>query len=109
MYPDKIATINGNIRHTWLEVFQRCTRFASALAKRGITRGDTVSIIAPNISEHFEVHFGVPMSGAVLNSINTRLDAEAIAFILVHAETKVLITDKEFSPVVKKSTTDDST
>jgi fatty-acyl-CoA synthase len=103
VYPDKTATVNGDIRHTWQEVFQRCTRFASALAKRGIGRGDTVSIIAPNISEHFEVHFGVPMSGAVLNSINTRLDAEAIAFILVHAETKVLITDKEFSPIVKKA------
>lgn len=103
VYPDKTATVNGDIRHTWFEVFQRCTRFASALAKRGIGRGDTVSVIAPNISEHFEVHFGVPMSGAVLNSINTRLDAEAIAFILVHAETKVLITDKEFSPIVKKA------
>jgi len=103
VYPNKTATINGDIRHTWLEVFQRCTRFASALAKRGIGRGDTVSVIAPNISEHFEVHFGVPMSGAVLNSINTRLDAGAIAFILVHAETKVLITDKEFSTVVKKA------
>jgi len=103
VYPNKVATVNGDIRHTWQEVFQRCTRLASALAKRGIGRGDTVSVIAPNISEHFEVHFGVPMSGAVLNSINTRLDAEAIAFILVHAETKVLITDKEFSAVVKKA------
>lgn len=103
VYPEKIATINGDIRHSWLEVHQRCTRLASALAKRGIGRGDTVSVIAPNISEHFEVHFAVPMSGAVLNSINTRLDAEAIAFILVHAETKALITDKEFSPVVKKA------
>lgn len=103
IYPNKTATVNGDIRRTWLEVFQRCTRFASALAKRGIGRGDTVSVIAPNISEHFELHFAVPMSGAVLNSINTRLDAEAIAFILVHAETKVLITDKEFSPLVKKA------
>lgn len=103
VYPNKIATINGDIRHSWLEVFQRCTRLASALTKRGIGRGDTVSVIAPNISEHFETHFAVPMSGAVLNSINTRLDAEAIAFILVHAETKVLITDKEFSSVVKKA------
>lgn len=103
VYPDKTATVNGDIRHSWSEVAQRCTRFASALAKRGIGRGDTVSVIAPNISEHFELHFAVPMSGAVLNSINTRLDAEAIAFILAHAETKVLITDKEFSPIVKKA------
>ena len=103
VYPNKTATVNGDIRHTWFEVSQRCTRFASALAKRGVGRGDTVSVIAPNISEHFELHFAVPMSGAVLNSINTRLDAEAIAFILAHAETKVLITDKEFSPIVKKA------
>lgn len=103
VYPNKTATVNGDIRHSWSEVFQRCTRFASALSKRGIGHGDTVSVIAPNISEHFELHFGVPMSGAVLNSINTRLDAEAIAFILAHAETKVLITDKEFSPLVKKA------
>jgi len=103
VYPNKIATINGAIRRNWAQVHQRCCRFASALNKRGIGKGDTVSIIAPNISEHFEAHFAVPMSGAVLNSINTRLDAQAIAFILVHAETKVLLTDREFSPVVKKA------
>jgi len=103
VYPNKTATINGEVSHTWSEVYKRCCRFASALAIRGIGKGDTVSIIAPNISEHFEVHFAVPMNGAVLNSINTRLDAEAIAFILAHAETKVLITDREFSDVVKKA------
>ncbi|NRA55859.1 MAG: acyl-CoA synthetase [Gammaproteobacteria bacterium] len=103
VYPDKIATINGDIRRSWKQVYQRCCRFASALQQRGISKGDTVSIIAPNISEHFEAHFAVPMCGAVLNSINTRLDAQAIAFILVHAETKVLITDREFSPVVNKA------
>jgi len=83
--------------------YQRCCQLASALKKRGIGRGDTVSIIAPNLPEHFESHFGVPMSGAVLNSINTRLDSEAIAFVLQHAETKVLITEREFSGVVKKA------
>ena len=103
VYPDKIATVNGDIRHSWLTVWQRCCQLASALNQRGIGKGDTVSIIAPNISEHFEAHFAIPMSGAVLNSINTRLDAEAIAFILVHAETKVLFTDREFSAVVKKA------
>jgi len=103
VYPNKTATINGEIQHTWSEVYKRCCRFASALTKRGIGKGDTVSIIAPNISEHFEAHFAVPMSGAVLNSINTRLDAEAIAFILMHAETKVLITDREFSAVVQQA------
>lgn len=103
VYPNKTATVNGDIRRSWSQVYQRCTRFASALQKRGIGKGDTVSIIAPNISEHFEAHFAVPMSGAVLNSINTRLDAEAIAFILMHAETKVLITDREFSAVVQQA------
>lgn len=103
VYPNKIATVNGDIRRDWSQVYQRCSRFASALQKRGIGKGDTVSIIAPNISEHFEAHFAVPMSGAVLNSINTRLDAEAIAFILMHAETKVLITDREFSAVVQQA------
>lgn len=103
VYPNKTATINGDIHHSWSQVFKRCSRFASALSKRGIGKGDTVSIIAPNISEHFEAHFAVPMSGAVLNSINTRLDAEAIAFILMHAETKVLITDREFSAVVRQA------
>ncbi|MFK5974691.1 MAG: acyl-CoA synthetase [Flavobacteriaceae bacterium] len=103
VYPKKTATINRDISYCWYEVLQRCTLFASALNKRGIGRGDTVSIIAPNITEHFEAHFAVPMCGAVLNSINTRLDAQAIAFILEHAETKVLITDREFSTVVKKA------
>jgi len=103
VYPNHTATVNGDIRRTWSDVYQRCRCFASALSKRGIGKGDTVSIIAPNINEHFEAHFAVPMSGAVLNSINTRLDAESIAFILTHAETKVLITDREFSVVVQQA------
>lgn len=103
VYPEKIATVNGDVRRSWREVQSRCTRFASALNKRGIGYGDTVSIIAPNINEHFEVHFSVPMSGAVLNSINTRLDAQSIAFILQHAQTKVLITDREYSDVIKEA------
>ncbi|UZE96649.1 acyl-CoA synthetase [Alkalimarinus alittae] len=103
VYPHKTATVNGNIRKNWAEVYDRCRQLASALNKRGITKGQTVSIIAPNISEHFEAHFGIPMSGAVLNSINTRLDAEAISFILQHAETKVLLVDREFSEVAEKA------
>lgn len=103
IYPNKVATINGNIRRTWSEVFKRCRQIACALNKRGFGKGDTVSIIAPNINEHFEAHFAVPMSGAILNSINTRLDAEAIAFIMQHAETKVLFVEKEFSVVVDKA------
>ncbi|MBR9867391.1 MAG: acyl-CoA synthetase [Oceanospirillales bacterium] len=103
VYPQRIATVHGTVRRTWAETYQRCCQLASALVKRGIGRGDTVSIIAPNLPEHFESHFGVPMSGAVLNSINTRLDAEAIAFVLQHAESRVLITEREFSAVVRKA------
>ena len=103
IYPHKLATLNGDVRRNWDEVFQRCRQIAHALNKRGFGKGDTVSIIAPNINEHFEAHFAVPMSGAILNSINTRLDAETIAFIMQHAETKVLFVDKEFSVVVEKA------
>jgi len=103
VYPNRIATIHGQIRRNWRETYQRCCKLASALRARGVGVGDTVSIIAPNLSEHFEAHFGVPMSGAVLNSINTRLDAEAIAFVLQHAETKVLITEREFSTAVSRA------
>ncbi|WP_290702216.1 acyl-CoA synthetase [Amphritea sp.] len=103
VYPERIATVNGSVRRTWAETYQRCCKLASALSQRGIGKGDTVSIIAPNLPEHFEAHFGVPMSGAILNSINTRLDSEAVAFVLQHAETKVLITEREFSTVVKKA------
>jgi fatty-acyl-CoA synthase len=102
-FPHKLATINGDIRRTWSDVYNRCREIASALNKRGFGKGDTISIIAPNINEHFEAHFAIPMSGAVLNSINTRLDAETIAFIMQHAETKVIFVDKEFSAVVEKA------
>ena len=103
VYPEKLATINGDVRRNWGEVYDRCRLIASALNKRGYGKGDTISILAPNINEHFEAHFAIPMSGAVLNSINTRLDAETIAFIMQHAETKVLFVDKEFSAVVRKA------
>ncbi|MDO6562958.1 acyl-CoA synthetase [Amphritea sp. 1_MG-2023] len=103
VYPDRLATVYGDVKRSWAETYQRCCQLASALTQRGIGLGDTVSIIAPNLPEHFEAHFGVPMSGAVLNSINTRLDAEAIAFVLQHAETKVLMTEREFSGVVNKA------
>lgn len=103
IYPNKLATMNGDIRRNWGEVYDRCRQVASALSKRGFGKGDTISIIAPNINEHFEAHFAIPMCGAVLNSINTRLDAETIAFIMQHAETKVLFVDKEFSAIVEKA------
>ncbi len=103
VYPDRTAVIHGNLRRTWAQTYERCRRLASALAQRGIGRGDTVAIMAPNIPEFVEAHFGVPMTGAVLNCLNTRLDAEALAFILAHGEAKVVITDREFSPVIAQA------
>ena len=100
VYPERTAVIHGDTHYTWAETYARCRRLASALAGRGIGKGDTVSIIAPNVPAIYEASFGVPMLGAVLNTINTRLDARTIAFILQHAETKVLIADREFSDTV---------
>ncbi|WP_424832581.1 acyl-CoA synthetase [Ruegeria sp.] len=101
VYPDYVSVVYGDRRYSWAETYERCRRLASALTRRGVGVGDTVSIIAANIPEHYEAHFGVPMAGAVLNSINTRLDAPIVAFILNHAEAKVLLVDPEFSGVVK--------
>src|SRR6266446_3170057 len=100
VYPEHTAVIHGERRHTWRQSLERCRRLASALAARGVGRGDTVALMAPNVPEAFEAHFGVPMAGAVLNALNIRLDAETIAFILGHGEAKVLITDTEFSPTI---------
>src|SRR5712691_7627858 len=100
VYPDRISVIHGERRYTWRQSLERCRRLASALAARGVGRGDTVALMAPNVPEAFEAHFGVPMAGAVLNALNIRLDAETIAFILKHGEAKVLITDTEFSPTI---------
>lgn len=99
IYPNRIATVNGELRRTWAETYRRCCQLASALNRAGIKKGEAVSIIASNLPEHFEAHFGVPMSGAVLNSINTRLDAPTVAFILQHAEAKIFFVDKEFGEV----------
>ena len=99
-YPNHLAVIHGSIRRTWAQTYTRCRRLASALAGRGIGKGDTVAVMLPNIPEMLEVHFGVPMIGAVLNPLNVRLDAEAIAFMLQHGEAKVLITDREFHGVI---------
>ena len=101
VYPEEVAIIHGPLRRTWGETASRCRQLASALARRGIKRGDTVAIMAPNTPEIFEAHFGVPMSGAVLNALNVRLDADTLAFILSHGEAKVLLTDTEFAPVIK--------
>ena len=103
IYPDYPAVSYNGVRRTWAETYDRTRRLAGALAARGVGRGDTVAVVAANIPEMFEAHFGVPMAGAVLNAINTRLDAEGIAFILKHGEAKVLIVDPEFSEVVERA------
>lgn len=100
VYPHYPAVIHGNIRRDWAQTYQRCRRLASALAGRGIGQSDTVAVMLPNIPEMLEAHYGVPMIGAVLNTLNVRLDAEAIAFMLQHGEAKVLITDYEFHEVI---------
>lgn len=100
IYPEYVAVVYNDLRRTWGEAYARIKRLGSGLAARGIGKGDTVSVIAANIPEMFEAHFGVPMCGAVLNTVNTRLDAEAIAFILNHAEAKAVLVDPEFSEVV---------
>ncbi|MBU2089365.1 MAG: AMP-binding protein, partial [Alphaproteobacteria bacterium] len=103
VYPDRIAVVHGRTQRSWREEYARCRQLASALAQRGIGKGDTVSVMAPNIPELFECHYGVPMNGAVLNALNTRLDAATIAHILDHSETKVLIADREFSATLAKA------
>src|SRR5512140_1194801 len=102
-YPDQPAVVHGDRRYTWGETYARCRRLASALAAAGVGRGDTVAVMAANTPEMYEAHFGVPMTGAVLNTLNTRLDAEAIAFMLEHGEAKVLITDTEFAPTIEQA------
>jgi len=103
VYPDRLAVAYGERRYSWREVLERCRRLAAALKARGVGRGDTVAMMAPNIPETFEAHFGVPMAGAVLNALNIRLDPATIAFILQHGEAKLLITDTEFAPVIKQA------
>ncbi len=103
IYPDKIAVIHGDLRRSYREMDTRVRRMASFLTKRGIGKGDTVSIIAPNIPELLEAHYAVPMAGAVLNALNTRLDAGTIAFILDHAETEILLAERSFAGVVKET------
>jgi fatty-acyl-CoA synthase len=103
IYPERTAVIHGARRYTWREAQQRCCRLASALERHGVGHGDTVAVMAPNVPEAFEAHFAVPMTGAVLNMLNIRLDAETIAFILKHGSAKVLITDSEFAPVISSA------
>ena len=101
VYPNKVSIIHGKTQFTWSQTYNRCCQLASALQKLGVGKGDTVSFMGANSPETFEAHFGVPMIGAVLNALNVRLDAKAIAFIIEHAETKVLFTDKEYSQTIR--------
>ena len=103
VYPDRVAIVYGERRQTWRDTYTRSRRLASALAARGVGKNDTVAVMLPNVPAMFEAHFGVPMAGAVLNTLNTRLDPEAIAFMLEHGEAKVLLTDREFASVVAKA------
>jgi fatty-acyl-CoA synthase len=103
VYPHRLAIVHGALRQTWAQTFERCRRLASALSKRGIGSGDTVAAMLPNTPPMYEAHFGVPVTGAVLNTLNTRLDPEAIAFQLDHGEAKVLLTDREFASTIARA------
>ena len=100
IYPDRVAVIHGAQRISYAQFHERALRLASALAKKGVQRGDVVSAMLPNVPAMLDAHYGVPMLGAVLNTINTRLDADTVAYILEHGEAKALITDRVFSSVV---------
>ncbi|KGJ03512.1 fatty-acyl-CoA synthase [Paracoccus halophilus] len=103
IHPEALAVVHEGQRRNWAETYARCRRVAGALQARGLRPGDTVAIIAANIPELFECHFSVPMAGGVLNAINTRLDAEAVAFILNHGEARVLLVDPEFSELAERA------
>ncbi|MBV8029886.1 MAG: acyl-CoA synthetase [Betaproteobacteria bacterium] len=103
VYPDRVSVIHGASRYTWRQTYERARRLGSALARRGIGPGHTVAAMLPNIPAMYEAHFGVAMCGAVLNTVNTRLDADAIAFMLEHGEARVLLTDLEFSGTIEKA------
>jgi fatty-acyl-CoA synthase len=103
VYPQRIAIVHGGRRYTYAQFLERTQRLAAALAQKGVGAGDTVAILAPNIPEMLEAHNAVPGLGSVLCSINTRLDAGAIGFILRHSEAKVVLTDREFSPVMRRA------
>ncbi len=106
VYPQRASVVYRQTRHTWAQTYRRCRQLASSLVGLGAARQDTVSVIAPNIPALYEMHFAVPMAGAVLNTINTRLDAKTIAFMLNHADTKVLFADTEFAEVAASALKD---
>jgi len=103
VYPQRLAIVHGGLRRTWALTYERCRRLASALERAGIAKGDTVAVMLPNTPPMVEAHFGIPMAGAVLNTLNTRLDPPAIAFMLDHGEAKAVIVDLEFAAVVQEA------
>ncbi len=103
VYPERLAIVHGSLRQTWAQTYARCRQLASALQRSGIGKNDTVAVMLPNTPPMVEAHFGVPMAGAVLNAINTRLDPETVAFMLDHGEAKAVIVDPEFTPVMAKA------
>ena len=103
IFPNYTSIISENNKFTWKSTFTRCKLFASSLKKRKIKKGDTVSIIAPNSSAMYEAHFAIPMIGAVINTINIRLDAKTVSFILMHSDSKIIFSDTEFLPIVKEA------
>ena len=106
VYPDRVAVIHGARRFTYAELLERCRRLASVLAGTGIAPGDTVAVLAPNIPEMLEAHYGVPMAGAVLLTVNIRLDAAAVGFILSHSGARLLIVDREWGAVARAALAD---
>ena len=103
VYPDRLAIVHGDLRQTWAQTYTRCRQLASALSKVGIRKNDTVAVMLPNTPPMVEAHFGVPMAGAVLNALNTRMDPEAIAFMLDHGEARAVIVDPEFTGTMAKA------
>ena len=103
VYPNRLAIVHGDLRRNWAEVFTRCRQLASALQRHGIVKGDTVAVMLPNTPPMVEAHFGIPATGAVFKALNTRLDAETVAFMLDHGEAKVIIVDPEFAGIMQKA------
>ena len=103
VYPTRLAVVHGDLRQDWATTYRRCRQLASALTQAGIGKNDTVAVMLPNTPPMVEAHFGIPMAGAVLNTLNTRLDAETIAFMLDHGEAKAVIVDPEFAGVMQKA------
>lgn len=103
VFPERTSIIHGSDRYTWLQTYQRCRRLASALAKRSVTFGSTVAVIAPNVPAMYEAHFGIPMAGAVLNAVNIRLNAQTIAFLLGHSASAVIMVDQEYFSLAEEA------